>query len=187
MKQVKISKRDLEKANAFADLRCGDSDLYKKRGAFKRCDILNGALAELAVYKLLKKDFDIKKPDFTIHEKGRKSYDADLTDGEHHFHVKGQGLKSALLYGRSWIMQRHDPLFKEMPLKNYIVPCLVDIENGLVEIYGIVPIKTLWTRGCFDELKVPYMRSTKIALYKGHMDSLLTPKVLWGVLHRRNL
>lgn len=189
MKEIKITKRDREKAEAFATLRCGsDTSLYEKRGAFKKEDILNGALAELAAYKLLKSEgFSVKRPDFTVYDKKQKSYAADLCDGTHHFHVKGQGLSSALRYGRSWIMQRHDPLFKELPSKNYIVPCLVDKEKGVVEVYGIIPIKTLYMKGCFGELKVPFMRRTKVALYKDYMDSLLTPKVLWGILYRRRM
>lgn len=185
-KQVKITNRDIKRAEAFADKRVAENqNLYKKRGGFKRSDIVTGALAEIAAYKLLTENsFEVCKPDFRIHCKKGKSYDADLHGEGKHFHVKGQSLSSVERYGKSWLMQRRDPLITKPASKHYIVPCVVDKEIKIVYIYGIIPIRTLHDRGCFGECKVPSFRSTKIALYLDYMESVLTKNSMWGILWR---
>jgi hypothetical protein len=184
-KIVKLTNPDIKKAEAFALARwdCHDG-LYSRRGGFKMIDILIGACAEIAVYKMLKPYFKIGKPDFTIHDRKKKSYNADLTDGTFHFHVKGQGLDSAYRYGCSWIMQRHDPLLSQVPMNNFIVPCLVDIKEKKVEVFGIFSIALMVERQCIGECKVPHMRNNKVAIYKDHLDSLMTKASRWSILRK---
>ena len=180
-----LTKADLNKANKFADERTKDNVLYEKRGGFKKVDIVSGALAEIAVYKLLKsRDVAVKKPDFTIHSKGKKSYDADLTDGYYHFHVKGQTLDSKRRYGASWIMQRKDPILNDPKKLNYLVPCTVDTVTGRVEIYGVMSISTLVDNACIQECKLEWFRKTKVALYLNHIEGVLSDKSIWGFFKR---
>lgn len=177
---IYLTKTDQKKARQFADKRVEDSDLYKKRGGFKKIDIVSGAMAEIAVYKLLKsRGVAVDHPDFTIHEKGRKSYDADLTDGYHHFHVKGQTLESKEKYGASWIMQRKDPIINNPEKLHYLVPCTVCTETGRVEIYGIYSIPSLVNQACIQECKVEWFRKTKVALYLHTLEESFTEGTRW--------
>ena len=181
--QVKLGKKDMEKAQNFADLRCSQSqDLYKKRGGFKRDDIVIGALAELAVYKLLRKHgYKVSKPDFKLHEKKKKSYDADLTDLKNHFHVKGQSLESAQKYGESWLFQRYDKLVQEAELNHYVVPCVVSLVTGVVTIYGILSSYALHTKIKWGECSVPMFRKTKVALYAKDFSNI-SNKTRWRMI-----
>jgi len=179
-----LSKIDQKKAQKFADERVAQNvTLYEKRGGFKKEDIVSGAMAELAVYRLLK-DRGVKagKPDLTIHEVRQKSYDADLTDGKHRFHVKGQTLESRRRYGASWIMQRKDPILNTPEKLHYLVPCVVDTETGRVEIFGIMSIGSLVDNGCIQECKLEWFRKTKVALYLEYIEGVLTYKARWGVI-----
>lgn len=175
-----LNKTDIQKCKDFANKRT-QTDLYEKRGGFKKIDIISGAMAEMAVYKLLKfREVAVKKPDFTIHEKKDKSFDADLSDGLHKFHVKGQNLISKKRYGASWIMQRYDPILKKPERMNYLVPCTVDTETGRVEIYGVYSIMSLVDNGCIGECKVPQFRNTKVALYLDQLRDTLSKRATWG-------
>lgn len=183
-KEISLTKWDLNRANKFADERTS-TDLYKKRGGFKRDDIVNGALAEIGAYKLLiEHGYDVAKPDFTIHSKGKKSYDADLTDGSSHFHIKGQSLSSVERYGKSWLMQRKDPILSNPKQKHYLVPSVVDTERMIVYIYGIIPIKSIVEKELLSECKLEWFRKYKVALYLDQMNSILTKNALWGAIYR---
>lgn len=181
---IYITKGDIKKCRAFAKARVADNtELYNKRGGFKEIDIISGAMAECGVYRLLKKyEFDVGKPDFSIHEVKKKSFDPDLTDGIHHFHVKGQTLESKEKYGASWIMQRTDPIINHPRTLHYLVPCTVDTDTGRVEIYGIMSIKSLVANGCIGECKVDWFRKTKVALYLDHIEGILSKKARWGFM-----
>lgn len=182
---VRLPKTALVTARRFAKERTKDNALYQKRGGFKVEDIVSGALAEIAVHKLLKeKGIKVSPPDFEIYEKGRKSYDADLTDGHHHFHVKGQTLESKKRYGASWIMQRKDPIINKPENCHYLVPCTVCIETGRVDIYGLMSIKTLVDNACIQECKLEWFRKTKVALYMEYIEGILTTKARWGALYK---
>jgi len=177
------TKNDQKLARAFAKQRSKDNALYEKRGGFKVEDIISGALAELAVYKLLKSNgIKVAKPDFTIHSKGQKSYDADLSDGLHHFHVKGQTLESKKRYGASWIMQRKDPIINKPERMHYLVPCTVCIDTGRVEIYGVMSILSLVQNACIQECKLEWFRKYKVALYLDHIENVLSKTARWGNL-----
>jgi hypothetical protein len=177
-----LTKPDIKRAKQFVQARVNDNvELYKRRGGFKEVDILSGALAEIAVYKLLKsKGFPVGKPDFTIHEVRKKSFDPDLFDGLHHFHVKGQTLESKALYGASWIMQRTDPIINSPQRLHYMVPCTVDTDTGRVEIYGVMSIMSLVQNGCIGECKNAWFQKTKVAIYLDHIEGILSKAARWG-------
>ena len=177
---IYLTEADKKRARKFADDRVGDDvGLYEKRGGFKKIDIVCGAMAEIAVYKLLKsRGVAVSKPDFTIH--ARKSYDADLSDGMHHFHVKGQTLDSKARYGASWIMQRKDPIINNPERMHYLVPTTVDTSTGRVEIYGIMSILSLVQNACIGECKLEWFQKTKVALYLDHIEGILSHKARWG-------
>lgn len=179
-----LTKADQKRARLFAEARVNDNiELYQKRGGFKKEDIISGAMAEIAVYRLLKNNgIKASKPDFTIHTVRKKSYDADLTDGLHHYHVKGQTLESKSLYGASWIMQRTDPIINHPKRMHYLVPCTVDIKTGRVEIYGILSIMSLVQLACISECKNPWFRKTKVAIYLDHIEGIFTKIARWGFL-----
>ena len=56
----------------------------------------------------------VDKPDFNIYSTGKKSFAADLSDGNLHFHIKGQTKDSAKKYSISWLFQKEDPLLKNI-------------------------------------------------------------------------
>jgi len=179
-----LNKSDMKRARKFAKARVEDNvELYRKRGGFKEVDIIAGAMGEIAVYKLLKaQGFPVGKPDFSIHEVRKKSFDPDLTDGLHHFHVKSQTLESKSMYGASWIMQRTDPIINNPQRLHYMVPSTVDIDTGRVEIYGIMSLLSLVQNGCIGECKNEWFRKTKIAIYLDHIEGILSSKARWGFL-----
>lgn len=181
-----LSKADMKRAKKFADEReAADTSLYARRGGFKKVDIVSGAMAELAVYRVLKEyDVEISFPDFKIYETRDKSYSSDLTDGLHHFHVKGQTLESKQRYGPSWLMQKSDPLINNPQRLNYLVPCTVCTETGRVEIYGIFSILSLIQNNCVGECKVPWFNKTKVAFYLDHIEPIFTQKARWGFLRK---
>jgi hypothetical protein len=182
MKIINLTKKDREQAEAFADKRCGDSALYKQRGAFKREDIVVGALSEIAVYKLLREaGRDVSKPDFAIYETRKKSYEADLCDSQRHFHVKGQGRVSAKRYGISWLFQKSDKIVKEPVLNHYIVPTNVDLDSNEVTVYGIISTTAIHSHKCWGECKLDWLNKTKCALYLKDLE-ILTYRQLWGGL-----
>jgi len=176
MNSVKIKLNDRQKARcvAFAEARKGDKALYEKRGAFKIEDLIAGAMGEIAVWKYLRaRGFsDVTKPDFTIYDKKDKSYDADIMANGKHIHVKSQTRESERRYGPSWIMQRHDPCLKKIQYNHYMVPCVVDIGSNTVEIFGAIGLKQIIEGGHIGELKVPWMRKTKVAIYMETLKEL---------------
>lgn len=181
---VKLDKRHRNKAEKFAEERMGEVSHYKRRGGVKHEDMIVGAMAEMAVFRFLKKNkIKTNEPDFTIHDKTKKSYKADLRSSQSSFHVKGQSGRSAKLYGNSWLMQRNDPLVKESVNNNYIVPCAVDLDSNEVWIYGFVSFSTLHYYGCFGECVNPMFRHSKVAIY---LDSLknLSHNARWGLLKK---
>lgn len=182
---IELDSKDRKKAERFADARCEeDQSLYKRRGGFKRCDILSGALGEIAVAKYLQAlGFPVNNPDFEIYDKKNKSFDCDLTDGKRLFHVKSQSKKSAERYGESWLLQRRDPLVNAPTIKDYIIPCVVDLESNRVEIWGVISFNALVKNGGVGECKVPRFRTTKVALYLDSMKEL-SSSLRWGVINR---
>lgn len=182
---VELYKRDRTRVENFADLRCAeDMSVYHNRGSFKRDDIVVGALAEIAVARYLRKNgFKVNLPDFAIYEKGKKSFNSDLSDGDRHFHVKGQSLSSAYKYGNSWLMQRYDPLVKEPKKMHYIVPCEVDTRNNVVTIFGVISFTALHYHHCFMDCKVPQFNRTKTAIYLDALNNI-SNNARWGLINK---
>lgn len=180
---VYLDERHLAVANEFADQRCKDTDLYRKRGGFKRIDIITGALGEMGVYKFLKlKGVKLSKPDFTIHDVKSKSYSADMqTDKLDNLHIKSQNMESAKLYGISYLMQKTDPVINKPGSKDYIVLTLVDIDKLKVTIYGIIKIKQIIKRKLLGEPKIEWLRKTKCAVYLEDLK-VLPAKQRWRLL-----
>ncbi len=183
---VRIHARSRLLAEKFADMRYNESankNIYNKRGAFKREDVVIGALAELGVHKYLKSiGLKSNKPDFTMHKQSKKSYGADITVGEKHFHVKGQSLNSTEKYGPSWLMQRRDPLVNDAVKKHYLVPCTVDLETNEVVIHGFFSFEYMheYKDLVFGECVLESFRRTKIAIYLDNLD-IVSNKARWAV------
>lgn len=176
---VKLDKKHLDLAKSFAEDRAnGGVEMYRRRGAFKKLDIVTGALGEMAVYKLLKsKGLNTNKPDFTIHDTHRKSYAADIVSKDGlKFHVKSQNLESAQRYEPSYLLQRTDPLIKKPDSNDYLVPAIVDVDNLEVEIYGTIPMEEIVKNKLLGECKVEWLRRTKVAIYLKDLKSINSKK-----------
>lgn len=187
VRKFRIMPKDIKQAEEFADLRCAENqELYERRGGFKRADIVAGALGELAAYKMLTNwGFEVNKPDFTIHDRVKKSFNADFIDEKgHHFHVKSQSMESVKRYGRSWIMQRHDPIIRKPRYNHYLLPTVVDLENNEVRIYGTYSIHSIVTDNKLGECRAPMFRATKVALYLEDLDSY-SNKAKWAALRKQ--
>lgn len=186
---IKLTKKDMEKAEAFTRMRCGqNADLYKRRGGFKPQDILIGALAELGVHRLLKQHgIRASEPDFAVYGTRGKSFNSDLHTKTKDFHIKGQSLESAKKYGASWLMQRTDPLFRLEESGHFLVPCNVDLERKEVVCHGIFAFSTLlaFEDVVFSECAIPSFRRTKRALYLENLD-IISDKARWSILYGRN-
>ena len=140
---VELKPRDLEKAKNFAEARLEKSiDQYSRRGQTNidkiKYDITIGALGEIGIYRMLKRlGIKVSPPDFNIYEAKNKSYDADLHDKDgYRFHCKSQSRDSADTYGNSYILQyggngngHIDKLFKSRTNRDFLIPCLVDIDT----------------------------------------------------------
>ena len=112
---IKLSKYHLNKCEKFADDQLkGSAKLYAYRGESSKIkmreDIVIGKLAEVGACKFFKS----KKPDFTIYERSKKSYSADLKLGNMRIHVKSQSKESIRKYGHSWLFQRSDQRAREI-------------------------------------------------------------------------
>jgi hypothetical protein len=184
MSKIKITKNEMERIKEFADARLGSANHYKSRGGFKRGDLICGAMGELAVYKLCKKHGkEVSKPDFEIYDTKSKSFDADLRlDKKKRLHVKSQSLESVKRYGKSWLMQRHDPIFKGTGYNHYMVCCVVDEDNCEVEVLGFFPMRSVISKGLIGECKVPSFRTTKVAIYYDSLDQGVNKQTRWRVL-----
>jgi hypothetical protein len=181
--KIKITDKEREECESFAQAREDSASLYKRRGGFKSEDIVSGAMGEIAVYKALKRaGHDLRKPDFDIYSEENKSYDADLRIKKKHFHVKSQTMESAKRYGKSWLCQRYDPLFKGSGYNHYLVPTVVDLEKNEVEVLGFFPMHSVMQRGCIGECKVPSFRRTKVAIYYDCLDEHISRRARWRMV-----
>lgn len=179
---VQVSEEEVEVALEFAAKRSGDVAVYESRGGFKSSDIVNGALAEIAVFNVLVDLFpDVTEPDFNIYDKSRKTFDADLKAGDLHFHVKGQSISSAERYTESWLMQRFDPILKRPKENHFLVPCVVDVDRRLVLIHGMIPLVDIVKENAIDECTVPRFRATKVALRLSTFIKKFDKSTLWAV------
>jgi hypothetical protein len=162
-----ITLKERETVEKFADARSKDScEFYKfKRGAFKREDIVCGAMGELAAYAFcMEQGIEVSEPDFTIHT--NKSFGADLIDEDNgiHFHVKAQSKQSVAAYGNSYLFQKTDKLVRNVlpeGEQHWIICCIVDLDNDVVEIVGeLSPATITWGKP-----RIAWLEKTKVALY----------------------
>ena len=123
-------------------------DCYEARGLAPsrlHSQIMQGKLAEIFVsrYLALHGRFT-STPDFDIHQKHFKSYDADLKLREHDLHVKSCHIDIAKKVGWGWVFQKNDPLVTRPNNNDWIVLVKVypsnkmeiaSIINGLDAIY----------------------------------------------------
>lgn len=167
-KIISVSKYYRDVCEEFAEKQLETSkDLYAYRGEARldkmADDIIIGKMAEIAVMKHLKElGYECGKPDFSIYERSKKSYDADLvTACGYNVHVKSQGMVSFKRYGASWLLQKNDRITKEPGKKDFMAMVLVDGNDcellGTCKIMDIVPH--------LGEPRVPSYRHTKKALY----------------------
>jgi len=161
--KVKISKYNYKKCVDFANKQLKTSaDLYAYRGEAKKekmvYDIIVGKLAELGVTKYLK----CSKPDFTIYERKKKSYSADLRLGNLRIHVKGQSEESVSRYGHSWLFQRTDGIVRNATPYDVIILTEVSVRKLEVRILKLIRAREITKWG---ECKVPSYRHSKVALY----------------------
>lgn len=181
--KIKITDKERQKVEEFADARLGSAEHYRGRGGFKRADLIAGALGEIAAYKVLKRaGHELAKPDFEIYEKGQKSYDADLRIMRKKFHVKTQTKESAERYGKSWLMQRYDPIFNGSGYNEYLVCCVADLDTNSVEVLGYFPVFTILKKGLIGQCKVPSFRHSKVAIYFDMLDVGISHKSRWRVV-----
>lgn len=182
-KVIKLTKRDMKKAEEFALKRIEHGiNKYKSRGAFKPVDLIAGALGEIAVYKLLKSAYKVTKPDFELYEASNKSFDADLIckTGEV-FHVKTQTTESEAKYGQSWVMQRTDPVINNPRDIDYLVPCVANLDTLEVTIYGVMKFKDIVDNDLVGEMAIEWLQKTKRALYLKDLKTL-NAKKRWNLV-----
>ena len=195
---IGIRKGDLEKAESFADERVLlSSDHYARRGQTNlekiTYDITIGALGEIAIHRMLKRlGIKTAPPDFNVYATDKKSYDADFTDNlGNKYHCKAQSKESADQYGQSYILQyggnghgHVDKLFKNRSSRDYLIPCIVDLDNKEVVIYGAIKVEKLFKNDFVKPPKVKWLEDSKRAVY---LDDLftLTWYERWGKLRPR--
>ena len=197
---VELKPRDLEKAKNFAEARLEKSiDQYSRRGQTNidkiKYDITIGALGEIGIYRMLKRlGIKVSPPDFNIYEAKNKSYDADLHDKDgYRFHCKSQSRDSADTYGNSYILQyggngngHIDKLFKSRTNRDFLIPCLVDIDTKEVIIYGCIKVETLFKKDLIKMPRVKWLEFSKRAVY---LEDLFTLSWYerWGRLKRSSV
>lgn len=166
----------VERCKKFAAMRqIRDGSFYGKRGGFKTEDVLAGALGECAAYKLLRsQDIQVNKPNFEVQLKADKSFKADLSDGTCHYHVKSQTTESEALYGRSWILQRKDPLLVKELVNHYLILTVVDLATFKVSVIAVIDINAILDRGLIGECRLKWFQRDKVAIYSSDLEKNLT-------------
>ena len=197
---IELKKKDLEIAKQFANDRVHLSlDHYKKRGQGSldkiTHDITIGALGEIGIHRAFKRlGIKVTAPDFNVYESKKKSYDADLNDDSgNRFHCKSQCTESANKYGKSYILQyggngmgHVDKLFRNVTNRDFLVPCLVDVENMEVIIFGCIKIETIMKKDLIKMPRVKWLEYSKRAIY---LEDLFTLSWYerWGRLKKQNV
>ncbi|HLD91141.1 MAG TPA: hypothetical protein VI911_09030 [Patescibacteria group bacterium] len=139
-------------------------DEYSKRNQSNKeliiQQIFEGKVAEFAVYQYYKdRQLDCTLPDISIYTKRKKSFSSDLQVGMYHIHVKSQNLSSQRRYGKSWLFQAKDPLFKKATEYDICVFCTVD-ENVVT-----IELKDQFVNLTFSEPKLDKLKGNKKAFY----------------------
>ena len=193
IERIKITSRDIKKCEEFAHGQIDTSiDHYRNRKQGNRDkiiqDIITGKLGEIAAFRLLRGyGINTGQPDFEIYNKGRKSFDADLSNGQYKFHCKTQSEDSVSKYGVSWILQwggkghgHVDKLFKARTPSDYCVISAMD-DNGYCNVYGIVQVELLFKNDLIRPPAVKWLEDCKRAIYFEDIKNL-SWRQRWGVL-----
>ena len=192
---IKITENEVMKCTEFACQSVGTSLAhYAKRGQTNEDKIINdittGKLGEIAAYKMMRKrGIKVCYPDFEIYEGRKKSFDADMTTKEgKKFHCKSQSDDSAKRYGVSWILQwsgtghgHQDKLFRNRDKNDFMIPMRVKQNEGVVEIYGVVPVELLFDQGFIKKPSLEWFARTKRAVYLKDLSTLIW-KYRWGTV-----
>lgn len=173
--KIELSKYYLKKCEKFADQQLDTSfDCYSYRGESRRekmrDDVVVGKLGEVAAMKYLHHlGYECNKPDFTIYERRRKSFSADLqTHCGLDVHVKSQSTQSRKRYGASWLLQKTDRLVNNPdPHEFILMVCLDGLE---ADIIGVVAATDLKLKKLFESPRVPRYARTKYALYFDNIE-----------------
>ena len=155
-KMTRFSDEDWTKILEFASKI--DTDHYAVRNgqtnAQKRTiDQMVGKAAEFGAYYTLKDRCpDLPAPDCAIYNTPQKSWKVDLGS----IGVKGQDVRQAKKYGLSWVFERTD---RGKPA--YVVFVAVDVEDKSYRVVKVAKYEDIK----FSEMKIQYLRKTKIAVY----------------------
>lgn len=130
--------------------------------------IFIGKIGEYAVYRFLKQyGLNVTKPDVKIYSH-IKNWDADLKLDNLKIHVKSQYVKQSQLFGTSWTFQcgvnDKDKLFTNYDDNDYI--SFVKVFDEYVEIYSIIPFKTLCEKNLFKNPLKDSLKNKKKVVYK---------------------
>jgi len=169
--KVKISPYTNKKIQKFAsDRLSGSKGLYAYRGESReykiKQDIVVGTAGEYGIYNHIKNlGYKCSKPDLTIYESKRKSYDEDLHADGFDIHVKSQSTESSKRYGNSWLFQRSDSLVQNPSDSDILAFTCVDDASMIVTILGYATAEDILMNCLWEECKVWSYRKTKVALY----------------------
>lgn len=176
----------IEKCNNFAaNVIDSNKNIYKRRNQSNikkiTSDISIGKIAEEYSFSIIRQYVeDISPPDYNIYSGKNKNWEPDLKSKNFNFSIKCQEISSAKKHGESWVFQLGYDSFDcdnftfsyDIFNKNFVVFNLIDIRNKYGEIKAIVPIKNLHDNKLFKPVKVPMLRSTKVAVYYSDILSL---------------
>ena len=106
---------------------------------------------------------------------------------------RSQSRDSANTYGNSYILQyggngngHVDKLFKSRTNRDFLIPCLVDIDTREVIIYGCIKVETLFKKDLIKMPRVKWLEFSKRAVY---LEDLFTLSWYerWGRLKRSSV
>ena len=145
--KINLSPEDIQKCEEFAG--AADTSFYAKRNQWdankRKADSLVGKIGELAVYySLVEKYPDISYPDFKIYKAREKSWDYDMKDTAHNFHVKSQENLQSIKFSESWIFQNQDKhIFLNHLPQDYVAFVKVNLQTKSAEVRAILPVSLL--------------------------------------------
>lgn len=142
-----------------------------------------GKIGEEVVYNYLVKIMpEITKPDYIVYKVKNKSWEKDLRDIATNVKigVKTQTKQSAERYGQSWVFQNEDKGINgndKIDIENYIAFVLIDLDNKVGMIQGIVKVPWLHEKELFKPMKLAYLQNNKKAVY--YDDLMKYENELW--------
>jgi hypothetical protein len=170
--KIRLTDQILEHCKEFAEAVYDScSEKYEQRGQSERPliiqQIMEGKFAEWGVSIYYNNnDLECSEPDHKIYTKKKKSFDADLKRGKFRIHVKSQNQDSINRYGKSWLFQLEDSLFRKANSLDIVVFCVVDLNLKQVEIV----YKNQFSKLFFEPPKLAKFRGIKLAVYLENQD-----------------